>query len=84
MLFRSVESVALIDQDALDSLATWLCQTNEYHDVIERSRTLKISDCEFERQVKANGYCNHCRDFAGELLSHFDIVKNPEADNANS
>lgn len=78
-----VESVALIDQDALDSLSTWLCSEKEYHYPIEKMRESKdngiprkIGDTEFDRQQKTNGgYCNLCKDFAGEILSHFELVR---------
>ena len=82
-----VETVALIAQEELDALATWLCEDKEYHYPIEKMRESKdniiprkISDVEFERQKKANGgYCNLCRDFAGEMLSKFELVMKVDA-----
>lgn len=70
-----VESVALIDEDALISLAIWLCNDNEYHHEKEKCHTMQTSDKEFDSQMKKQGYCNTCRDFAGEILSHFNLVK---------
>ncbi len=69
-----VESVTLIDQEKLDHLARWLCQENEYHYVVEKSRCCAATDQAFESQQQQNGgYCHICKDFAGELLSHFDL-----------
>jgi hypothetical protein len=77
-----VERVSVLDKDALDSLACWLCSDKEYHYPVEKLQTRSVNDHEFERQVKHNGgYCNICRDCAGEILSHFDLVKK-EADHA--
>ena len=73
-----VESVALIDQDALDSLAEWLCQDKQIHDALEAHRTSKVQDFVFDKQVKEQGYCNVCKDFAGEILAHFDLVQKRE------
>lgn len=83
-----VEAVALIDQEALDSLGTWLCYEKEYHYPIEQQRqhnnpnlwrpSAKVADAEFESQKKENGgYCDICKDFAGEILSHFELVRKP-------
>ena len=76
-----VEPVALIDQDALDSLATWLCADRCFHDAVDRHKCEE--NCflcnRHERQVKKQGYCDLCRNFAGELLSHFDLVKKEAA-----
>ena len=69
-----VEDVTVIDQEKLNQLARWLCQEKEYHYPLEKMRTRQVADHEFERQQKENGgYCQICKDFAGELLSHFDL-----------
>lgn len=72
-----VESVALLTEQNLDSLATWLCSDNEYHYYKEANSSFRVADHEFDKQVKAQGYCNLCKDFAGEILAHFDLVRKP-------
>ncbi len=69
-----VEDVTVIDEAKLDDLARWLCQDKDYHYYIEKSRTRVLADNEFDRQLRKNGgYCNVCKDFAGEILSRFDL-----------
>ena len=76
-----VEDVTVIDQEKLNDLARWLCQEKEYHYPIEKMReagrtpNTRAEDARFDREVKENGgYCHICKDFAGEILSHFDIA----------
>ncbi len=80
-----VETVSQLDKDALDNLAKWLCQENGYHDVKRPRDKLTTEEwdrsCEvFEKQQQRNGgYCNTCKDFAGELLANFDLTEGKEA-----
>ncbi len=77
-----VESVAVIDQDGLDALATWLCREKDFHFEASQHKCTG-ADCysckAFDKQVEKQSYCNRCRDFAGELLSHFDLVRKVSA-----
>jgi hypothetical protein len=79
-----VETVSILDREALENLARWLCQENEYHDRLEsygREKSKKERDSGydlFEAEQNLNGgYCNKCRNFAGELLSEFDLKVKP-------
>ncbi len=79
-----VETVSQLDKDALDKLAKWLCRENAYHDDKHPhglSADAWDRSCEvFEKQQQRNGgYCNTCRDFAGELLANFDLTEGKEA-----
>ena len=61
-----------LDESQLGNLAKWLCQEKYIHD--NYLPHLKISDSAWEKQVAKNGgYCDKCRDFAGEILSNFDL-----------
>jgi hypothetical protein len=67
-----VISAKPLDKSHLGSLAKWLCQEKSIHD--NYLSHLKISDRAWEQQVEKNGgYCDKCRDFAGEILSNFDL-----------
>lgn len=74
-----IEECPLIDPGQLDALAKWLCDQQCYHDKQDAWMRRKLSDAEqaaFEREIEHNGgYCNGCRDFAGEILSHFDLTQ---------
>jgi len=79
-----VETVSALDHDALDNLGRWLCQEKDYHDKHDAFHRNGHIGCEdeafrqFEEEQKDNGgYCNVCRDFAGELLSQFDLQVKP-------
>ena len=61
-----VEDVTLIDPAELDRLATWLCETDEYHARLYNNST---SDASFTEQFNTNGFCNKCCDHAGEILA---------------
>ena len=75
-----VETVSVLDKQALDKLATWLCNEESYHDD-KRPRSSRMDQMEwdrceerFESERKNNGgYCDPCMDFAGKLLSEFDL-----------
>lgn len=72
-----VEMVSLIMSRDLDQLGRWLCDDKEFHEFADRHKCADECDCmeRFEREQKRNGgYCDHCRDFAGELLSVFNIT----------
>ena len=68
-----VADCPVIDQEQLDALAKWLCDQNSYHDRLAEWAT--ASDEAFERQCKEQGYCNACRDFAGEILARFTLTE---------
>ena len=78
---NGVEEATIISRDQLDLLARWLCQKNEYCDHqpshFDDKRTKEQLDRAYDRaeeERKANGgYCNACRDFAGEILAKFDV-----------
>lgn len=78
-----VETVSQLDKDALDKLAKWLCEENSYHDFalkLTAGYTADQVEQQFDRQQKTNGgYCDRCKDFAGELLANFDLVEGKEA-----
>ena len=74
-----VDTVSLLSKSALDGLARWLCVTEMYHDDRHRRGQMTQdqwdkSETIFEEQCERNeGYCDACRDFAGRLLSQFDL-----------
>ena len=75
-----VESVALIDQEALDSLASWLCNDNAYHDRQRYGPGSRSSAKEFTHEVVVSGYCDCCKHHAGEILAHFNLVRKPSGE----
>ena len=69
----------------LDALAIWLCDEHMYHEYsMTAPKTLTESDHkQFEDEQKRNGgYCNRCKNFAGELLSLFHVT--PLADDESA
>ena len=80
-----VETVSQLDKDALDKLARWLCEENAYHDTHyysrqQREHNVEADDRRYDAEYKANGgYCDRCKDFAGELLANFDLTEGREA-----
>lgn len=68
-----VRTGTILDPEMVAELARWLCQEREAHD----GHVGYLGDTAWEAQVKENGgYCNYCRDFAGELLVNFSLVSN--------
>lgn len=75
---NGVEMVAVLDEAAHHAIAMWLCDIDDYHDKCDafhgRKRSPK-SDQAFESQRFDNGgYCNDCRDHAGNILENFQLV----------
>ena len=64
-----VETVSVLDRDALDRLAEWLCGDGNYCVKLEP----QVNDRWVEERIANGHYCNACRDFAGKLLSEFDL-----------
>lgn len=65
-----VQQLVALDPEQIAALGHWLCEVNAYHDKLRST----ISDAEWERQTRANGgCCDECRDFAGQILSSFDL-----------
>ena len=64
-----VETVSVLDQKALADLATWLCGDGNYCVKLEP----QVNDRWVEERIANGHYCNACRDFAGKLLSEFDL-----------
>jgi hypothetical protein len=58
----------------LNRLGFWLCQVAEYCSALPYNGSLGEDEL-FERERENNGgYCDHCRNFAGKLLSEFAIT----------
>ena len=74
-----VQTVSVLDKDAVRDLALFLCREAESHVDSPTHKCSPDCDCDkrFERECKRNGgYCDPCRDFAGKLLSRFDMRVN--------
>jgi hypothetical protein len=79
-----VETVAQLDNDALDKLGTWLCEEKSYcagrYENYARKFGDEAADRVWTNEKKRNGgYCDPCKNFAGELLAKFDLVEGREA-----
>ena len=80
-----VETVSVLDKVALDNVARWLCQEDSYHDKYDAFNSnghIGCQDADFEtfkhEQQHNGGYCNICLNYAGELLSVFNLQAESE------
>ena len=64
-----VETVSVLDKEALEDLAAWLCGDGGYCSNLDP----QVNDRWVEERIENGNYCNACRDFAGKLLSDFDL-----------
>jgi hypothetical protein len=71
---NGVETGTVLALAELNRLAFWLCQVAEYCSVLPYTGS-RAEDDRWEREREDNGgYCDHCRDFAGKLLSEFALA----------
>lgn len=73
-----VEKVSMLDRKSLDDLAQWLCKEAGFCEEKYQKWKQKFSSADaqqkWEQEQNANGgYCDTCRDFAGLLLSQFNL-----------
>lgn len=76
---NGVEDATQIDPEQLETLARWLCSEKEAHNDGSWERLSdegkKRAEDAFDEEQSKWGYCRHCRDFAGHMLTKFNVIE---------